>query len=159
MLSYVTHTLVDGKSFKKSSSSLSRGVLDSLAIDLLIGMLAESTTPTTMINIAEAGAVTCDGFGKFDISITPAQATACASSPVPLFIMDIVLTYTNHLFKWIQPSTPMDNITGLPATLAESIPKYLRIALAVMLMDMGIWCHTKVYLVSRCRQNLMCRTG
>ncbi|KAF8240931.1 hypothetical protein L208DRAFT_1374175 [Tricholoma matsutake] len=141
MLSYVTHTLVDAKSFKNSTSSLGRVVLDSLAIDLLIGVLAESTTPTTMINIAEAGAVTCNGFGKINVSITPVQATACTSTsgPVPLFITDIVLTYTNHSLNWIQPRPLTDNLTGLPVTLAESIPNYLCIASAVMLMDMGIW--------------------
>jgi hypothetical protein len=115
-------------------------VLDTIAIDLLNGVLAESTTPTTMINILEAGAVTCDGFGNSTgISITPAQATACADGPVPLFITDVTVTYTNHTLNWIQPQPPTDNVTGLPATLAESIPNYLRVASAVILMDIGIW--------------------
>lgn len=140
ILSYVTNTLVDGRRFSKSSSSVGMSLLDSLAFDLLIGVLAESTTPTTTINILEAGAVTCDGFGPItDTSITPAQATACANSPVPLFITDIVFTYTNHSLNWISPSPPTDYVADLPTTLTDSIPNYLRAASAVILMDMGIW--------------------
>src|ERR1700683_1936383 len=68
------------KAFSIASSSLGKVVLDSLAYDLLLSVLAESTIPTTTINTLEAGAVTCDGFGNnTGISITPAEATARAS--------------------------------------------------------------------------------
>ena len=140
LLSYVTRTLVDGRVFSKSSGSVGMSVLDAFARDLLNGVLAESTTPTTTINILEAGAVTCDGFGNSTgVNITSAQATACANGPVPLFITDVAVTYTNRTLNWIQPQPPTDNVTGLPATLAESIPNYLRVASAAILMDIGIW--------------------
>jgi hypothetical protein len=140
LLSYVTHTLVDGRSFMKSSAYIGSIALDYVAYDLLIGVLAESATPATAINTLEAGAVTCDGFGNStDINITSAEATACTSGPVPLFITDLAFAYTNQSLTWISPNPPTDNITGLPATLAESIPNYLRVASAVILMDLGIW--------------------
>jgi len=145
MLSYVTRTLVDGRVFSKSSGSVGMFVLDGLAFDLLNGVLAESTNPTTTINILEAGAVTCEGFGNSSgFSITPAQATACANGPVPLFITDVAITYTNRTLSWIQPQPPTDNVTGLPATLEESIPNYLRAASAVILMDIGIWTNNSI---------------
>jgi len=140
ILSYVTHTLVDGMSFWEPSSAVGRNVLDSLAYDLLAGVLAESATPTTTVDILEAGAVTCDGFGdSTSIDITSAQAVACASGPVPLFITDVTLSYTNHSINWISPNPPGDSVAGIPATLTESIYNYLRAESAVILADIGIW--------------------
>lgn len=131
ILSYVTHTLLDIRQFSKPYYSQ---VLDGLAYDLLIGVQA-----TQMIDVLEAGAVTCDGFGDpTGTTITPAQAAACANGTLPLAITDVVLTYCNHSLKWISPSPPADIVEDLPATLAESIPNYLRAESALILMDIGI---------------------
>jgi len=135
----VTHTLVDGRTFSKSSAFVGRVALQSVAYDLLIGVLAESAIPATTINTLEVGAVTCDGFGNItSINITSAEATACTSGLVPLFITDVMFAYTDQSLTLISPN-PTDNVTGLPATLAESIPNYFRVASAVILMDLGIW--------------------
>jgi len=138
MVSYITYTLIDViEEVWRPSSSVGMNLLDSLAVDLLIGVLAESTSPTTMINVLEAGVVTCNG--AVGGPITSAQATACANGLVPLFITDVVLTFTNQSLRWQNLNPPTDHVSSLPATLAESLPNYLRAASAAILLDLGIW--------------------
>jgi len=141
MVSYITYTLIDVlEEVWRPSSSVGMELLDSLAVDLLIGVLAESTSPTTMINVLEGGVITCDGLvGNSFFNITSAQATACANGLAPLFITDIMLTFTNQSLQWYSLNPPTDHVSGLPATLAESLPNYLRAASAAILVDLGIW--------------------
>ena len=120
---------------------MGRDVLDGFAYDLLVGALAELTTGATTIDILQAGAVTCEGLADnfTGTSITPAQATACANVPGPLNIANVALSYSNGSVNWILLDPPADHIAGLPATLAESVPNYLRALYAVILMDIGNW--------------------
>jgi hypothetical protein len=128
----------------KPSSSAGETLLDGLALDLLVGVMAQST-PRVTIDVLEAGAVTCGGFGNItNLTITPAQAAACTNNPSALAISDVVLSYSNRSVDWKIIDPLVENVAGLPPTLAESIPNYLRAASEVILMDIGIWSNNSI---------------
>ena len=78
--------------------------------------------------------------GKLQIkSLSVCNILALHQRKLPRSVPLFMLTYTNRSLNWISPNPPTDNVTGLPATLAESIPNYLRAASAVILVDIGIW--------------------
>jgi hypothetical protein len=133
----------------KNSSIIPEAVLGGFGSDLLIGVLAESTTRATTIDILTVLAVTCDANiisnSLLNISLTPAQATACANGIVPLAIVEVVLTYANGSINWKHLEPPADHVAGLPETLAESIPNYLRGLYSVILVDIGIWSNNSIF--------------
>jgi hypothetical protein len=136
--------LLDSCCFLKPSSSAGKILLDGLTLDLLVGMMAQST-PRVTIDILEAGAVTCGGFGNItNLTITPAQAAAYTNNPSALAISNVVLSYSNRSVNWKMLDPLAENIAGLPATLAESIPNYLQAASEVILMDIGIWSNNSI---------------